>query len=108
MRSGVQAGPGRKLQGTTRVSGGLQAGSVFKIDAQGRFHEIHAFQGWDGNNPYLDPLTLDAEGNLYGVTSYGGASNFGALFKPDRAGKISVLSSFTGGTDGDFPPEALL
>jgi uncharacterized repeat protein (TIGR03803 family) len=96
------------LYGTSETSGALNLGNVFKIDSQGRFHELHAFQGWDGTSPYLDPLTLDAEGNLYGVTSYGGASGFGSLFKLDRAGKISVLYSFTGGTDGGFPTGSLV
>jgi uncharacterized repeat protein (TIGR03803 family) len=46
---------------------------------------------------------MDRGGNLYGTTYYGGASDNGTVFKLDAMGKETVLYSFTGGTDGQWP-----
>jgi len=46
----------------------------------------------------------DAKGNLYGVTNQGGIANYGTVFKLDKAGKETVLHTFTGtGGDGAGP-----
>jgi uncharacterized repeat protein (TIGR03803 family) len=63
---------------------------------------LHTFAGGtDGASP--SELSEDSEGNLYGITSSGGASNLGKVFKLDPTGKQSVLYSFAGGTDGVNP-----
>src|ERR1039457_7162893 len=54
------------------------------------------------------PLIRDSAGNLYGTTYAGGAFNFGTVFKLDKTGNETVLHSFTGGTDGAYPQEALI
>ena len=53
-------------------------------------------------------MTLDAAGNLYGTTSGGGASQWGAVYKIASAGTESVLYSFTGGNDGAIPRSGLI
>src|SRR5205085_2485583 len=63
--------------------------------------------GTDGAHSYVT-LIRDAEGNLYGTTAYGGASNYGTVFKLDRTGKETVLYSFSGGTDGALPYAGLI
>jgi uncharacterized repeat protein (TIGR03803 family) len=45
----------------------------------------------------------DAAGNLYGTTFAGGAWNQGVIYKVDPTGRLSVLYTFTGGTDGGGP-----
>jgi uncharacterized repeat protein (TIGR03803 family) len=75
---------------------------VFKVDPTGKFTVLHVFSGTDGGNPEAG-LTLDAEGNIYGTASAGGASGFGVVFKIDSTGQETVLYSFTGGTDGGAP-----
>lgn len=45
-------------------------------------------------------LIIDSSGNLYGLSSNGGASHFGTVFKVSSKGVLTVLHSFSG-TDGD-------
>jgi uncharacterized repeat protein (TIGR03803 family) len=51
---------------------------------------------------------MDATGNLYGTTGFGGASNAGTVFKLDPSGNKTVLYSFKGGSDGDVPVAGLI
>jgi uncharacterized repeat protein (TIGR03803 family) len=66
--------------GTTAFGGPVQCGVVFMLDATGRETILHNFiRGADGGFPFGD-LILDKAGNLYGTTSVGGDSDFGAVF----------------------------
>lgn len=60
----------------------------------------------DGQTP-TGGLLLDAAGNLYGVTTYGGAIGYGSVFKVDPSANESVLYSF-GGSDGSQPTAGLV
>jgi uncharacterized repeat protein (TIGR03803 family) len=72
------------LYGTTNFGGGSNMGTVFKLDTTGSEIVLHSFTGMpDGTFPYAG-LLRDAAGNLYGTTSYGGASGFGTVFKLGR------------------------
>ena len=71
------------------------------------FSVIHSFNGSDGEYPA--GLTIDAAGNLYGVTYY--SSTAGNVFKLSRAGSgwvFTVLYSFQGGSDGSMPNSGLI
>ena len=68
---------------------------------------LHSFTGADGANPYAG-LIRDAEGNLYGTTTAGGAYGYGVVFKVDTSGNETVLHSFTGGVDGADPYPGLI
>jgi uncharacterized repeat protein (TIGR03803 family) len=56
----------------------------------------------NGANPYA-PLALAPDGNLYGTTNQGGAADLGEVFMVTPSGKLTVLHSFQGGTDGANP-----
>jgi uncharacterized repeat protein (TIGR03803 family) len=61
-------------------------------------------QGWQ---PDAAPI-LDAAGNLYGTTQYGGTEGgYGTIYKLDTAGHESVLYSFAGEPDGEDPVTGL-
>lgn len=65
---------------------------------------IHTFTGGnDGSGPGAG-LTLDKNGNVYGMTPTGGAYGLGVIFRlrlqPGGGWKIKVLHAFTGGDDG--------
>jgi uncharacterized repeat protein (TIGR03803 family) len=96
------------LYGTTLRGGASGCGTIFKFDLQTRQETVlHSFVSSDGCSP-LANLVNDSAGNLYGTTAYGGASNNGAIFRFDSLGTLTVLYSFTGGVDGEYPGAAVV
>jgi uncharacterized repeat protein (TIGR03803 family) len=94
--------------GTTSEGGAYGAGVVFQLDLTGNETVLHSFTGGaDGGSP-MAGLIRDAEGNLYGTASGGGAYGNGVLFELHPTGEETVLYSFTGGADGAFPDASLL
>ena len=91
------------LYGTASFGGSYFAGNVFKIDPTGTETVLYSFTGsTDGSTPQAG-LIRDSAGNLYGTTTYGGASGFGTVFKVNTQGQENVLYSFTGAPDGYYP-----
>ena len=90
------------LYGTTYGGGGgLEWGTVFKIES-GQERVLYRFKaGNDGAHPYAG-LT-EFNGSLYGTTTQGGTSGAGTVFKISPSGVEQVLYSFKGGTDGEYP-----
>jgi uncharacterized repeat protein (TIGR03803 family) len=98
------------LYGTTEFGGSQGVGTVFKLDPSGTFTVLHNFPGnsTDGYEPF-GTITRDKAGNLYGATVFGGAFNFGTVFKIDTTGTETVLHSFSAtGGDGAMPDGGLL
>jgi len=101
--SGVIRGSGGNLYGTTASGGASDAGTVYKLSATGQITLLYSFTGGvDGAGPRA-VLVPDSDGNLYGTTVLGGGANYGVVFKLSSAGTETVLHSFTGGTDGEYP-----
>jgi uncharacterized repeat protein (TIGR03803 family) len=96
------------LYGTTQSGGASGFGAVFKVDKNGKETVLYSFAGGtDGSTPFIDGLLRDAKGNLYGMTSEGGAFSFGTIYKLDSTGKETVLHSFTG-KGGKIPYGSLI
>ncbi len=73
---------------------------------------LYSFKGNpDGYGP-LGGLISDQNGNLFGVTMQGGAHGLGTVFELSPGGSggwnETVLYSFTGGTDGQYPFAGLI
>jgi uncharacterized repeat protein (TIGR03803 family) len=98
----------------------LAGGVVFKVDATGHETVLHSFCSQpncaDGSVP-VGRLVLDAAGNIYGTTQYGGTGFFlggglgslgGTVFKIDTAGNETVLYNFcvTSGCPDGWQPDA--
>lgn len=95
----------RRVADICRALGLLSAITLAATSASAQtFTTLYQFTGGsDGSNPVAG-LTLDLSGNLYGTTKSGGANFLGTVFElPGSKGKETVLHSFTGGSDGEFP-----
>jgi uncharacterized repeat protein (TIGR03803 family) len=83
-------------------------GTLYQVDPSAKFTVLHDFQGKaDGAQPQ-GPLVRDADGNFYGAALAGGKNNQGTIFKLATNGTLTVLHTFTGGTDGSGPQAGLL
>jgi uncharacterized repeat protein (TIGR03803 family) len=106
---GLVIDQGGNLFGTTFAGGSSGLGTVFEVTASGQFSTLYTFpDSAHGSHPNA-ALTLGADGNLYGTTQYGGASNRGTVFRFETgAGTETVLYSFTGMPDGAYPQSQLV
>ena len=100
------------LYGTTEGGGTRGKGTVFKLDTSTDTETV-LFNFCRGNVsprrcPFGSfPLTgviLDTQGNIYGITSFGGIGNHGVVFKLSIAGKYTVLHRFGDEADGACVP----
>jgi uncharacterized repeat protein (TIGR03803 family) len=98
------------LYGTTVFGGAFGRGVVFKLDTVGKESVLHSFKGQGDGTNTLASLIRDAAGNLYGTASGGGrfqgpcaGSGCGTVFKLAPNGKLKVLHTFAGGSDGASP-----
>jgi uncharacterized repeat protein (TIGR03803 family) len=92
--------------GSTLLGGTDGNGTVFQVTPSGVETVIYNFTGGtDAVNPAAG-VTVDAKGNLYGTTSFGGANGVGAVYKLSHSGsgwKETILYSFQGLDDGQNP-----
>jgi uncharacterized repeat protein (TIGR03803 family) len=108
--SGVLRDKAGNLYGTTQYGGAKGGfGTVYKLTAKGKLTLLHSFEGTpDGVNPFAG-LLMDAAGNLYGTTYYGGTNGgFGTVYKLTAKGKLTLLHSFAGTPDGQNPYARLI
>jgi uncharacterized repeat protein (TIGR03803 family) len=69
---------------------------------------VYSFTGGaDGGTPESG-LIQATDGNFYGTTSQGGASNTGTVFRITSAGTLTTLHSFTSAVDGAAPLAGLI
>ena len=113
--AGLIADAAGNLYGTTDSGGAPMScnittgcGTVFQLDTSGTLTVLHSFTNRrDGNHPDAG-LIADAAGNLYGTTLSGGDGGYGTVFQLDPSGTLTVLYSFTGGSDGRSPVAGLI
>jgi uncharacterized repeat protein (TIGR03803 family) len=102
-------GRGSKMYGTTNGGGVGGHGTVYVLTESLYHYDVwgtsvlHSFSGPDGSSPGAG-LVMDAAGNLYGTTTFGGPDLAGTVFKLTPGAKNkwthTLLYSFTGGADG--------
>ena len=102
-------------QGPTRIGFALRRAWIVLLSCvsmavatpgQTTFTVLASFDGTDGAYPYLGTLVQGTDGNFYGTTSGGGASNAGTVFKITPGGTLTTLHSFDS-TDGASPDAGL-
>jgi len=98
----------QRLYGTATVGGDYNCGCgvVFKLAGK-KETILYSFKGSpDGDTPYA-ALFMDARGNLFGTTVFGGSSdNRGTVFEVSRGGKEHVLYRFTPQHNDGFRPQS--
>jgi uncharacterized repeat protein (TIGR03803 family) len=104
--SGFALGTDGKLYATTAYGGPSDAGTIFTMDTLGTFtSNVYDFDGQHGVHPFAGLLGA-SDGNLYGMSSRGGASDAGVIFRFDGSGVTSVHDF--DGTDGSTPVASLI
>jgi uncharacterized repeat protein (TIGR03803 family) len=102
----VQASDGF-FYGTTTKGGAYDAGTIFRIAADGSYATLYEFtRGADGGSPAAS-LIEGPDGSLYGTTPLYGAFKAGTVFQLTRTGNFKTLHAFSG-ADGANPQAALL
>jgi uncharacterized repeat protein (TIGR03803 family) len=102
------------LYGTTLLGGEYicpqGSGTVFELTPSGTETILHSFDRCETDGFWPNPgLVRDAEGNIYGTTSAGGAYSYGTVFKVTPSGTETILHSFDpNGTDGWVPAAGLV
>ena len=115
--SGVPYDGASPLYGTTSQAGAHHQGVVFSIVPNGQsWSELVLYDFCtlancaDGADPTAG-LLIDAQGNIFGTTYYGGQSNQGTVFELSAARTETVLHSFCAQQDcldGAFPAADLI
>lgn len=104
------------LYGMTPTGGAYGLGTVYQLQPQTggawTFRLLHAFTGGaDGSSASAGRLILDRAGNLYGVTTVGGANNDGVVFELTRTQTgwtLLPLYAFKDQPDGALPYGSLI
>lgn len=109
---GLTADKAGNLYGVTYAGGAGGHGTVYEFSppasAGGAWSEtiLHSFNGADGDVAAGAPV-MDSKGNIYGVTSRGGANNQGLVYELvhnlDGSWSENILHTFTGFGDGGQP-----
>jgi uncharacterized repeat protein (TIGR03803 family) len=106
--AGLVQGIDGNFYGMTSGGGASGNGTVFRITATGGLTNLWSFSGGlDGASPY-GALVQSVDGNLYGMTSAGGAGGNGTVFRTSPTGTLTNLWSFSGGVDGANPYAGLV
>jgi uncharacterized repeat protein (TIGR03803 family) len=105
------------LYGMTPTGGADGFGVVYELQSQAngswKLHVIHTFTGGsDGSSASAGRLIVDHAGNLYGVTTVGGANGDGVVFELARAQAgawtLLPLYAFKDQPDGALPYSGLI
>ncbi len=111
MPSALTLGPNGVLYGTTHVINPTNSDAIFKINTDGtNFTVLYAAPaGYSTNSSATSspngPLTLGADGALYGAARGGGPSGTGSLFKINTDGTgFTLLHSFATATPSTTYP----
>lgn len=93
--------------GLTYSGGRYNNGVVYRVTPTGRLTALTHLNARTGAFPQ-GGLTVGPGGNLYGVTYLGGGvGKYGTVFKVTPKGKLTVLQTFDGETNGAYPLSTL-
>ena len=106
----VQATNGN-FYGMTLSGGTNNTGAIYEITPAGNETVVYSFgPPVNSQNPTPTGALIQAtDGNLYGVTEYGGSQNYGTIFKISPTGTFTTVYSFyeNGGDDAILPTDLI-
>jgi uncharacterized repeat protein (TIGR03803 family) len=106
--AGLVQGKDGNFYGTAPNGGANSNGTVFAISPDGRFFtNFYNFSGDTNGAGPVGTLILGTDGNLYGTTFAGGASNCGTIFRLSTNGAYAQLGQLST-TNGANPVVALV
>jgi len=94
------------LWGVTYKGGASGYGELFKIQSSDGFVNSIVFSdvySFAASAATPDTLIVGSDGNFYGTTTLGGASDSGTIFELSSGGAFSLLHSFNGTSEGATP-----
>jgi len=84
----------KNFYGMSNRGGTYGAGTIFKITAAGALTLLRSFD-YANDGAYPDgELIKGHDGNLWGMTSSGGVSTYGTIFKITTGGVFTIIYSF--------------
>jgi uncharacterized repeat protein (TIGR03803 family) len=107
---GLVQGLDGSFYGLTPAGGAFFKGNAFRITPDGLFTTLYSFTGGrDGNTP-AGTLVLGSDGNFYGVTTTGGLTGKGSVFRLTPTGALTTLYNFgnISPLDGAYPVAGLV
>jgi uncharacterized repeat protein (TIGR03803 family) len=107
---GLVQGADGNFYGLTPSGGVSGKGNVFRITPAGVLATLYSFTGGrDGNTP-AGTLVSGSDGNLYGVTTTGGLTGKGTVFRLTLTGALTTLYNFgnISPLDGAYPVAGLV
>jgi len=94
--AGLIQGTDGNLYGTTELGGFYDRGTVFQITPGGKLTRLHSFclrtSCEDGAWP--EELIQASDGNLWGITTNGGAHGYGTIFSITPRGVLTTVYNF--------------
>jgi uncharacterized repeat protein (TIGR03803 family) len=103
----IQAKDG-KLYGMTSYAGAFGRGTIFRLNPDGSaFSVLKSMSLSDGANP-AGSLIQGSDGKLYGMATYGGASNLGVVFRLSADGSGYTVLKNLNTADGINPNSGLM
>jgi uncharacterized repeat protein (TIGR03803 family) len=99
----VQSATNYWFYGTTPNGGSNFDGTIFRVDSKGDFEVLHNCALGDDIGVGPGVIIQANDGNFYGATSYGAEGGYGAIFKMTPTNELTVIHTFTGGSDGSIP-----
>lgn len=90
-------GPDGNFYGTSQEGGDNSLGAIFKITPSGVVTRLRSFSFDTNGAAPVTGLTLGPDGELYGLTSVGGSTFGGTIFKITTSGAFTTLHSFQNG-----------
>src|SRR5436190_1797300 len=87
-------GPDGNFYGTSPEGGTNSIGNVFRVTPAGVVTSLVSFDSSSLGGAPSAGLALGPDGNLYGITAFGGAVGLGTIFKITTGGTFTTLYSF--------------